>query len=168
MSKLLDLHKNDSDEDFNKIYDWGYKNWTDNERAEWDAEKQRRESAKAKETTMNEIEAAPEKAEQETTEAALALSRTPQNEFSSVGRAQSAAYASTGGSYDAATFYADNIQQNKQTAFNNAIEAGQQRLTAAGAQNEALNLAEAQRLLNQSEKQQKYADAMTLMAGFLR
>lgn len=89
------------------------------------------------------------------------------NNYQSVGRAQSAAYSTNDDSYNAAAFNAENKATNRQTAFDAAVEAGAAQLEAAGKQNVANNLAEAQKLGASAETQAQWASTLTTLASIL-
>lgn len=107
------------------------------------------------------------KADEMTKQQALDTASSGINNYQSVGRAQSAAYSTNDDTYNTAAFNAENKAANRQTAFDAAVEAGAAQLEAAGKQNVANNLAEAQRLGASAETQAQWANTLTTLAGIL-
>lgn len=107
------------------------------------------------------------KADETTKQQALDTASSGFNNYQSVGRAQSAAYSTNEDTYNAAAFNAENKAANRQTAFDAAVEAGAAQLEAAGKQNVANNLAEAQKLGASAETQAQWASTLTTLAGIL-
>lgn len=106
-------------------------------------------------------------ADETTKQQALDSASSGLNNYQSVGRAQSAAYSVNDDAYNAAAFNAENKATNRQTAFDAAVEAGAAQLEAAGKQNVANNLAEAQRLGASAETQAQWASTLTTLASIL-
>lgn len=107
------------------------------------------------------------KADETTKQTALDTASSGINNYQSVGRARSAAYSTNDDAYNAAAFNAENKAANRQTAFDAAVEAGAAQLEAAGKQNVANNLAEAQKLGASAETQAQWASTLTTLASIL-
>ena len=107
------------------------------------------------------------KADETTKQQALDTASSGFNNYQSVGRARSAAYSTNDDAYNAAAFNAENKAANRQTAFDAAVEAGAAQLEAAGKQNVANNLAEAQKLGASAETQAQWASTLTTLASIL-
>lgn len=119
------------------------------------------------EQILDNVNSAITKADETTKQQALNTASSGINNYQSVGRAQSAAYSTNDDSYNAAAFNAENKAANRQTAFDAAVEAGAAQLEAAGKQNVANNLAEAQKLGASAETQAQWASTLTTLASIL-
>ena len=106
-------------------------------------------------------------ADETTKQQALNTASDGINNYQSVGRAQSAAYSVNDDAYNAAAFNAENKATNRQTAFDAAVAAGAAQLEAAGKQNVANNLAEAQKLGASAETQAQWANTLKTLADIL-
>ena len=108
-------------------------------------------------------------ADAQTANIAAGLSGMQANKYGSQGRAQSAAYGSATGTTEAAEYVTENKQTNRDKAFLNAVNAGQQKLTAAKSSLDADNLATAAELSKQAQSQQDFANILSnvfkLMGG---
>ena len=119
-------------------------------------------------SVFNDINNSVANADEMTKQQALNTASDGFNNYQSVGRAQSAAYSTNDDAYNAAAFNAENKMTNRQTAFNAAVDAGVEKLTAKGEQDTANNLAEAQKLGIKAETQQEWADTIQSVINALK
>ena len=122
----------------------------------------------AKNQVIDDIQKALENADVATKASALKQGRNTANKYSSMGRAASAQMSSNEDLYKQAKYVEDNLQSNRQTAYDAAITAGQEKLKAAGEETLAKNLEQARGLNISAEEQQNWANTLSMIANTMK
>lgn len=122
----------------------------------------------AKDQVIDDIQKALENADVATTASALKQGRNTVNKYSSMGRAASAQMSSNEDLYKQAKYVEDNLQSNRQTAYDAAITAGQEKLKAAGEETLAKNLEQARGLNLSAEEQQNWANTLSMITNTMK
>ena len=103
-----------------------------------------------------------------TNKTAIQAASDTNNKYESVGRAESAQMSGNDDAYQAAAYKAQNLQQNRTNTLQDTINEGQAVLKGLGMETDAAGIAEAQELLDQSQRQMRFSDMFEALYGVLK